>query len=99
MGVLYWALDLVNFVPAVAYHFCLNLPANFSQPGNGNLAHPCRQLDYHCCCSSNQREKTTVSTKMAFAMKQAALDENYRCCLRRISASHAIEVTKPSYSP
>ena len=24
--------DLVKFVPAVAYHFCLNLPATFSQP-------------------------------------------------------------------
>ena len=23
---------LVKFVPAVAYHFCLNLPATFSQP-------------------------------------------------------------------
>ena len=32
---------LVNFVPAVAYQFCLNLPAAFTQPGNGNLAHPC----------------------------------------------------------
>ena len=29
-----------NFVPAVAYQFCLNLPAAFSQPGNGNLAKP-----------------------------------------------------------
>ena len=33
---------LVNFVPAVAYHFCLILPENFSQPGNGILAQPCR---------------------------------------------------------
>ena len=35
---------LLNFVPAVAYHFCLNLPAAFSQPGNGNLLHPCISL-------------------------------------------------------
>ena len=28
---------LANFVPAVAYHFCLK----FSQPGNGILAQPC----------------------------------------------------------
>ena len=27
--------------PALAYHFCLNLPATFSQPGNSNLAKPC----------------------------------------------------------
>ena len=26
---------LVNFSPAVVYLFCLNLPAAFSQPGNG----------------------------------------------------------------
>ena len=45
-GVQMWskklAQGLVNFVPAVAYHSCLNLPAGFSQPGNGNLAHPCK---------------------------------------------------------
>ena len=34
----------MNFVPVVAYHLCLNLPAAFSQPGNGNLAHPCREV-------------------------------------------------------
>ena len=28
---------LVNFVPDVTYLFCLNLPAAFSQPGNGLL--------------------------------------------------------------
>ena len=31
---------LVNFVPSVAYHFCLNLPWNFSQPGAHFLAQP-----------------------------------------------------------
>ena len=30
--------DLVNFVAAVAYHHCHNVPAAFSQHGNGNLA-------------------------------------------------------------
>ena len=29
---------LVNFVPAVTYHFCLNLAENFSQPGDLSLA-------------------------------------------------------------
>ena len=32
---------LVNFVPAVAYHFCLSLPAAFTQPGRSLLADPC----------------------------------------------------------
>ena len=27
------ALGLVNFVLALAYHFCLNFPAAFTQPG------------------------------------------------------------------
>ena len=34
-------LGLVNFVPAVAYRFCLNYPAIFSQPGNGLIVQPC----------------------------------------------------------
>ena len=32
---------LVSLVPAVAYHFCLNLPAVFSQTGNGLVVKPC----------------------------------------------------------
>ena len=32
---------LVNFVAAVAYHFCLALPAAFTQPGAHLLAEPC----------------------------------------------------------
>ena len=35
---------LVNFVPAVAYHFCLNLPKAFLQPWNGLLVVPCRVI-------------------------------------------------------
>ena len=32
---------LVNFVTALAYHFCLALPAAFTQPGDHLLAEPC----------------------------------------------------------
>ena len=35
---------LVNFDGAVAYHFCLSLPAAFSQPGRILLADPCRSF-------------------------------------------------------
>ena len=35
------APGLVNFVPAAAYHFCLALPAEFTQPGDHLLAEPC----------------------------------------------------------
>ena len=39
---------LVNFVAAVAYHFCLALPAAFTQSGGHLLADPCI-LSYLCC--------------------------------------------------
>ena len=32
---------LVNFVTALAYHFCLALPAAFTQPGDHLLDDPC----------------------------------------------------------
>ena len=31
----------MNFVFALAYHFCLNLPAAFTQPGARLLVEPC----------------------------------------------------------
>ena len=31
----------MNFIPAVAYHFCLNLPTAFTQPGASTLADLC----------------------------------------------------------
>ena len=45
------ALGLVNFVPALAYHFCLNLPAAFTQPGARHLVEPCTlkpQITFRC---------------------------------------------------
>ena len=33
-------LGLVNFVPAIAYLFCLNLPASFKQRRNGLIVEP-----------------------------------------------------------
>ena len=35
---------LVNFVIAVAYHSCLNLPRAFSQPGKYSFGDPCNIL-------------------------------------------------------
>ena len=40
----------VNFVPAVAHHFCLNLPEVFSQPGAHFLAQPCTCAFSHLNC-------------------------------------------------
>ena len=41
------APGLVNFVLALAYHFCLNLPAAFSQPGARLLVEPCIAVEEH----------------------------------------------------
>ena len=41
-----WAPGLVNFVPALAYHFCLNLPAAFTKPGASTLADLCMFLAF-----------------------------------------------------
>ena len=35
---------LLKLVPAVAYHFCLNLPATFLQPGAYSFGDPCTLL-------------------------------------------------------
>ena len=32
----------MNFIVAVAYHFCLSLPVTFTQPGRSLLAEPCK---------------------------------------------------------
>ena len=39
---------LVNFVTAVAYHLCLNLPRAFSQPGARGLADLCISVGTRC---------------------------------------------------
>ena len=41
------ALGLVNLVPALAYHFCLNLPAAFTQPVARLLVDPCTYIKIH----------------------------------------------------
>ena len=42
------APGLVNSVPAVAYYFCLALPAAFTQPGVHLLAEPCGRKKCRC---------------------------------------------------
>ena len=37
----FFVRGLVKFIPAVAYHICLNLPASFSQPRTKKFSHLC----------------------------------------------------------
>ena len=50
----------MNFIPAIAYHSCLNLPETFSQPGAHFFAHHCNPE--MCCgrlgvCKSSRERK------------------------------------------
>ena len=45
------ATGLVNFVPALAYHFCLNLLAAFTKPGAHLLVESCTWLREISSCS------------------------------------------------
>ena len=62
---------MVNFVPAVAYHFCLYLPAAFTQPGDHLLAEPCTDRRRVCVGPptdlgvSQQREQLAGSLVIA----------------------------------
>ena len=52
---------MVNFVAAVAYHFCLAWPAAFTQPGDHLLAKLCRQ--YFQFCSRRQKFLNSPTTR------------------------------------
>ena len=57
----------VNFVPAVAYHFCLNLPAPFSQPGARLILEPCTvnnnfERAWQLAAASQRRREDRVLT-------------------------------------
>ena len=49
----------VNFVPAVTYHSCLNLPAAFSQPGIGLIVRP---STYERGRGSSRRSQRLIAT-------------------------------------
>ena len=50
------ASGLVNFVPAIAYHYCLDLPAAFTQPGTSTLADLCTRQSTNPSIASNNAE-------------------------------------------
>ena len=50
-----WSPDLVNFVTAIAYHFCLALPAALTQPGDHLLAKPCTGQTTQAVTQLNER--------------------------------------------
>ena len=55
----YDAQDLENFVAAVAYHLCLNLAAEFTQPGASTLADLCRASRFQQHTNDTNEENRT----------------------------------------
>ena len=68
---------MVNFAPAVAFHFCLNLPAAFSQTRNVLIVQPCM---YRPSAYANKHTKTpilfTKGTKVRNEVHTMSLDTN-----------------------
>ena len=62
---------LVNFVNALAYHFCLALPAAFTQPGAHLLAEHCTILSVtmKCTCVLNMRFCTSEAFRTSNLFK------------------------------
>ena len=60
------APSLVNLVPTVAYHFCLALPAAFTQPWARLLAEPCREGRPPPLTHSNKRKGDRVGPLALF---------------------------------
>ena len=48
-----WAPGFENFVPAVAYHFCLTMPAKFSQPWVHSFGNPCALSKLICILAAS----------------------------------------------
>ena len=71
--------DLVNSVAAVAFHFCLALPAAFTQPGDHLLGHPCRDRQTQTAEHRRGGGKTAYlfRSRGAIAARQTPIGEGW----------------------
>ena len=100
-----WFQGLVNFVSARAYHFCLALPAEFTQPGNHLLAELCTSIPLDFGLSGGEKrlrqrwwhQRTTVKRQVAPAQFRAARRLHLEGMQRyiRLWFTH----TRPIYTP
>ena len=96
---------LVNVVPALAYHFCLALPAEFTQPGNHLLAELCTSIPLDFGLSGGGKRlrwqlwhlRTTVKRQVAPVQFRAARRLHLEGMQRyiRLWFTH----TRPIYTP
>ena len=67
---------LVNFVPAIAYHVCLSLPAAFTQPGQSLLAELCT-LHFSQICHYHNSSLWCLVGREVMADPTAAADAEH----------------------
>ena len=83
-----WSQGLVNFVSALAYHFYLALPAEFTQPGNHLLAELCTSIPLDFGLSGGEKRlrrrwwhlRTTVKRQVAPVQFRAARRLHLEVC-------------------
>ena len=69
-------LQLVNNIPALAYHFCLNLPAAFTKPGRSLLVVrciPCMPVHSRFACLPGGKMNCVVDVVNSNCMQFCAL--------------------------
>ena len=81
----------VNFVPAVACRFCLNLPEKFSQPRSHLLAQHCTYLFSPC--------RRCLRCRSCWPSRSAASRARPRTASSPSSSSRRSSSTSPSASP
>ena len=84
---------LVNSIPAVAYLFCLNLPAAFSQPGNGLIEIPCIATRGHVATYGGATFTSSFAVRPLITLSQKM---EYRCVVNK---THISATAKGSYVP
>ena len=69
----------VNFVPALAFHFCLALPATFTKPGDHLLAEPCTSYllfqEQDVSKGEGAEEGEQITDEVASVKKEIIADE------------------------
>ena len=78
----------MKFVAALGYHFCLALPATFTQPGDHLLGEPCNSM---LClpCLSERKGATIPQNFVLSVMEEMATQSKILVNLNQMSQVHS----------
>ena len=89
-----WVPGLVNFVPYVAYHFCLSWSTAFTKPGIHILAKPCKLVP-----NADKRMQTSYVQGSKPAIHRGQKEERRNVCMnfeRRVIGTARRRAVTPS---